>query len=275
MNDTTPLGRPLPRALLVLALAAATPGALPGQEVRGVVREAGTTRPLAEVVVRSPASGAIALTRSDGSFRLPRVPEGLRTLTFRKYGYAEVVRAVDVPTDEPLEVELEPLPIELEGLEVTARSFESRFAEVQTKLDTRIGKMIGDVQVAGPARIRPYDELHEEDPWTFLIREMQLDPTMSSGTVRVRGFQALAGRTQRPEVYIDDRRTWLFRVVHTPLSLFCRVEFFTPMPHDARIVKPPAQLRAYTCAYMAEVANGDRELSEHVNWGGLIAGGEE
>lgn len=271
MKRTTPMSRRL--LLPALALLCAAPTAVDAQEVRGVVREARTNTSLSDVVVRSPSSGSIVLTRSDGSFRLPRIREGPRTLTFRKFGFAEVVRVVNVPTDEPIEVEMEPLPIELEGLEVTARSFETRFAEVQTKLDTRIGKLLGDVQVAGPARIRPYDEAHRKDPWEFLIREMNIEPTMSSNALRVRGFQALGGRTRTPEVYVDDRRTWLFRLVHTPLPLFCRVEFFTPMPGDARIMKPPAQLRAYTCSYMAEVANGARELSEHVNWGGLIAGG--
>ena len=86
--------------------------------------------------------------------------------------------------------------------------------------------------------------------------------------IRVRGF--FLGRV-RPEVYIDDRRTWLINLVLMPNPLLCRVAMYEPHPH-LTVDQVPFQLRAYTCLFMAEVAEGKRTMRANINWGDLIAG---
>ena len=78
--------------------------------------------------------------------------------------------------------------------------------------------------------------------------------------------QASEGR----EIYIDDRRTWMINLIVTPNTLFCRVEKYAGPPYPVH--GPGRQLRAYTCLFMAEVAEGTRQMRENLNWGDLIAG---
>lgn len=255
-----------------VALLAASPAS--GQDLSGVVRDARSGAAIEDVLVQADPAGRRALTGVDGSFRLVRMPEGLQTLTFSKYGYADTVVEVSVPLDDPLDIRLEVQPIELEGLEAVVPSFERRLTEVERTMDVRYHKVLGDVTVMGPAQLRPYDERHQKDPWVFMIREMRVDPQLEEeGVVRVRGFHAISGRYQRPEVYLDGRRVHLFEFVREPLASICRMEYFTPMPHDISYDPPPPQLRAYTCSYMIQVANGERELPETLQWGSLLSGG--
>jgi hypothetical protein len=56
-----------------------------------------------------------------------------------------------------------------------------------------------------------------------------------------------------------------------PNTLLCRVELYEPPPHVTE-EDVPHQLRAYTCLFMAEVAEGKRTMRSKINWGDLIAG---
>jgi hypothetical protein len=58
-----------------------------------------------------------------------------------------------------------------------------------------------------------------------------------------------------------------------PNTLLCRVELYEPPPFmPGNILTVPFQLRAYTCLFMAEVAEGKRTMRANINWGDLIAG---
>jgi len=65
--------------------------------------------------------------------------------------------------------------------------------------------------------------------------------------------------------------TWLVNLIFMPNTLVCRIEQYTP-PRIPGYVGPPDQLRAYTCLFMAEVAEGKRQMRTDLNWGDLIAG---
>jgi hypothetical protein len=128
--------------------------------------------------------------------------------------------------------------------------------------------------VVGPDRVRLYDTVHAKDPYKLLWRELRAGWSFNQEVLR---FRHPGGNTVRPEVYLDDRRTWLLNLVLTPNSKLCRVEFYEPPPY---MMGPhvPFQLRAYTCQFMAQVATGVRTMRTTLNWGDLIAGpggGEE
>lgn len=243
------------------------------QDLSGIVREARSGAAVEDVLIHVDPAGRRALTGADGSFQLARIPRGLQSLTFSKFGYADTVIQVSVPVGEPLDVRLRIRPIEIEGVEGVVPSFERRLAEVERTMDVRYHSLLGDVTVMGPAQLRPYDELHEKDPWIFMIREMKIEPRGDEEVVRVRGYHAIAGKYQRPEAYLDGRRVYIYDLVRRRLASICRMEFFTPMPHDISLDPPPPQLRAYTCSYMIQVADGQRKLPEYLQWGGLLTGG--
>ena len=104
---------------------------------------------------------------------------------------------------------------------VVVYSFERKFSNVQTELDTRLARLPGESQVVATDRVRLYDTIQAEDPYRLLWRELRLGWSFSQGTLRdPRSF----GRAVRPEVYVDDRRTWLINLVLMPNSSICRVE---------------------------------------------------
>jgi hypothetical protein len=252
-------------ALGVLVVLAQTAPIAAQSEVRGRVIDATTGRGISQAFIRVDASGALTFSEPDGAFLLERVPAGPQSLSVQAFGYASDSLTIEVPVDSALVIELDPTPMEVEGVEATV-TLEERLARIEARLDDRVERLPGDVTVADAATIRPYDTLQAEDPWIFMIREMKLRPTGNEYAVQIDGFQALESKYAAPEVYLDDRPARLYDVVHAPLSRFCRIEFYSPMPYDITpdAVKVPHQLRVYTCWFMAAVALGNREMSDHV-----------
>jgi len=258
----------VPTIVLAVAILFPTNGALHAQRasLEGTVVAAGTGEPLEDVLVRAEASGVVGVTDDDGRFRLTRLPEGETAVSFHRFGYAIDAVTVTLPTDAELRVELEPRPIELEGLEATATSFATRFARTRVELDRRLARLPGQNRAVDAATIRTYDEDHQSDPWKLLSRE--LDAAWAFGDALVNFY----GRKLRPEVYIDEKRTWLFKVTHELPSTFCRIELYVPPRETYRLDDRPPQIRAYTCPFMVRVAEGEEELSRYLSEHGLIAG---
>lgn len=249
-----------------LLFVVATTSSLHGQQIDGVVLDAARGTPVAEVLVRVSSVGSVTLTNHDGAFELYRIPDGRQQVTFEALGYGTVTLEVDSPVEEPLRVLLRLEPIELEEIRVEVESFETRVRTVETTLDRRLARLPGYTRVVGREDIRPYDSLHAKDPWTFLSSEMRIGWAYEEDTAWIQG------RKVEPEVYIDDRPTWLFDLVHAPLGQFCRFENYIPGRSSGRLsAGAPTQIRAYTCLYMAQVADGQREPLSHINWGSLIS----
>ena len=238
------------------------------QDVRGTVRDQRNGSPIPEVLVRVTPVGALMLTDQDGYFRILRVPKGLSTISFKALGYQTVVRSIQVPLDSPLEVELPPAPLGIPGFEVEAESFENRMDQVGEDMDLRLARLGGLTRVAGPDRIRLYDSIPAGDNWTFLNRELTVGWDFTEGMVQI------LGRKKKPEVYLDDRRVWLFVLTERlHPSQLCRVEVFEPLRRGLWQLSVPFQIRAYTCYFMAQVANGERTMRKYINYGDLISGG--
>ena len=123
--------------------------------------------------------------------------------------------------------------------------------------------------------MRLYDRTHAGDPYRLLHRELHAGWDFDMDVIR---FRHREGNKVTPEVYVDDRRTWLINFVLTPNSKICRVELYEPppeyfdLPAEMRFAMVPFQLRAYTCEFMSRVATGVRTMRRKVNFGDLIAG---
>ncbi len=235
------------------------PPPLAAQEIRGSVRDRTTGTPLVNVLLRVDSVGAVTLTDDEGRFFLRRIPKGDRVLSFEVMGYETVQVTVRVPLEEPLEVLLAPSPIEIPGLEVRTWPSTGRISNVVNQMDLRLARLPGDNRVVSPEQVRRYDTIQARDPWRLLYRELRIPWR----------FDIL--ENERYEVYLDDRRSWLVNLIFMPNTLVCRIEQYTP-PRIPGYVGPPDQLRAYTCLFMAEVAEGKRQMLKDLNWGDLIAG---
>lgn len=305
----------VPFVLLALFL----PHASAAQELRGFVRDQRTGTPVVSVLVRVDSLGDVTLTDFQGRFAFRRLPKGRYTLSFQAMGYDTLRVTVQVPADTFPDVLLRPRPIELEGIRVEAPG-------VQTRMDMRLARLPGVSRVVNPERVRVYDTIYQKDPWRLLWRELRVGwhYDADKDVIRIRN------RPVKPEVYLDDHKTWLLNVVLMPNTLLCRMELYQPLPFiggsflgrggeavaaakaafaqlSGRTVAPasggaaggdlgeagagfaapigvmtvdeavslgqvPLQIRAYTCLFLAEVAEGKRTLRRNVNWGDLIAG---
>lgn len=248
------------------ALLLATPTVAATQEIRGVVRDAATGDALLDVLVRAEPSGSVALTGGDGSFSLRRLGAEVESLTFHRIGYEATTMRVEGPGTGPLEVELTPAPLPVEGFEVRTASFETRFTEVETALDRRLALFPGTSRVVGPESLRRFDDVHAEDPWRHLTVLLGIEQDFHQDAIRV----GWGGPSRvRPDVYIDDRPRWLFQLVETPTSSLCRIEVYRPAEGWA---PNRPQLRAYTCFFLARVADAQQDLRKRMHWGEMIAG---
>jgi hypothetical protein len=253
----------------LIAVIGSHPDVSLAQEVRGEVRDAQTALPVFEALVRIDPKGAVTVTDSAGWFELTQIPGGMHTIIVRAFGYRTEESRIQVPSEEPIRINLHPDPIQLPGIEVESESIETKMARVRSDLDFRLARLPGRTNIADAATLRRYAEEGKSDNWHFLDREMRVGWDFEVDAIR------LMGRKRKPEVYLDDRRTWLDVLVETPLSELCRVELYQPLPkrglfgHELQV---PLQLRAYTCWFLAQVATGERELRRTVNFGDLIAG---
>jgi hypothetical protein len=211
-----------------------------------------------------------ATTDERGAFSLTAPRPGRYSILAVGLGYRSAPSSLFTVGEEgevTIDLALSPEPIELPGFDVGGGTLQERLQRVQVGMDMRLEELPGESVVVPADRVRLYDAPHAGDPYRLLWRELRLGWSFDMEGVRHHFF----GIGSRPEVYVDDRRTWLINLVLMPNSELCRVEMYRPPPFLPG-PQVPFQLRAYTCQFMAEVATGIRTMRKHVNWGDLIAG---
>jgi hypothetical protein len=264
------------RALFVLLFAqAGLPNNAVAQVIQGHLIDSETRTPVinGSVALRDSLGAVVARTGSDeeGAFSFTAPRPGRYSLLAVGMGYRSAPTGdfeVGAEGEVTIDVHLNPKPIEIPGIDVGGGTFAERLSNVETGLDLRLAQLPGQSQVVTPDRVRLYDTTHAKDPYKLLWREFRVGWDFDMEAIRVR---TVMGRKVTPEVYVDDRRTWLINLVLMPNSSLCRVEMYQPPPF-MMVETVPFQLRAYTCQFMAHVASGARTMRSHLNWGDLIAG---
>jgi hypothetical protein len=263
--------------------------ALPGfshsaaaQTVQGHLYDAETGAAVVNGVValRDSLGAVVSRTASDeeGRFRITIPGPGRYSLHAAGLGYRSAPSGqftVEEESELTVDLSLNPEPIPVPGFDVGGGTFQERWERVQDGLDMRLAEQPGESLVVGPDRVRLYDTVHAKDPYKLLWRELRAGWDYNQEVLR---FRRPGGRTVTPEVYVDDRRTWLLDLVLTPNSDLCRVELYEPpleyydLPSELKFSMAPFQIRAYTCHFMTRVATGARRMRTTLNWGDLIAG---
>jgi hypothetical protein len=252
------------------------------QTVQGRLYDAETGAPVINgTVVLKDSLGAVAgRTGSDeeGRFEFSVPRPGRYSLHAAGLGYRSAPSGqftVEEGSELTVDLSLSPEPIPIPGFDVGGGTFQERWERVQAGLDMRLADQPGESLVVAPERVRLYDRIHPKDPYRLLWKELRAGWDYNQDILR---FRRPGGRTVRPEVYLDDRRTWLIDLVLTPNSELCRVEMYEPpleyydLPAELRFTMAPFQIRAYTCHFMTHVATGARRMRTTLNWGDLIAG---
>ncbi len=134
--------------LLLLTFAVAAPAQV---RLEGLVVDARTGVPVAQVHVQDPLAGTGSVTNENGRFRLP-VPRLPATLTFRHVGYA--TQQVEVAEAGDLEIRLQPAQITLGEVLVVGDDFAASLIErvIRKKQQQRRG--LQTVTSAGYTRLR-------------------------------------------------------------------------------------------------------------------------
>jgi hypothetical protein len=98
-----------------------------GTNLVGQVVDASTGTPLLGAFVHLEGDDRGVLTEKDGTFVLPRVPKGVRSVMAEQLGYADLIQTTIVGEEnEPMVLAMAPDPILLEGIEVVMDRFERR-----------------------------------------------------------------------------------------------------------------------------------------------------
>lgn len=187
-------------ALNILCIAGGPLWAQAEGTITGVVRDAGTQRPLANVQVFVEGTGVGSLTSQNGSFQLRGVPTGEQVISVRSIGYGVVRRTVNVAPGEPVTANFEVRPSALELDEVVVSG-----AGVATER-RRLGNTIATVDV-GALQDAPVSNISE----ILTGREpgmMSLADGGSAGSgarIRIRGSASLS-QSNEPVVYVDGVR---------------------------------------------------------------------
>ena len=186
---------------LALALILVLPGALAGQtgQVTGLVTDATTGRPLAEVQIHIPNAGVGVLTRQDGRYLLVNVPVGTHTLRAERIGLTTSDREVTVPDGGSVSVDfsLEPEALGLDELVVTGTAGAARRREV--------GSAMAQIDLSdSPEAITSVDQaLAAQAPGMTSLRSSGM--AGSGSQIRLRGNVSVA-MSNEPLIYLDGVR---------------------------------------------------------------------
>jgi len=204
--DPTPRRRTVQRLLSAVGLVAAVlcSSLLHAQTagtVQGIVTDASTQRPMADVQVFVPAVNRGVVTGVDGRYRLVNVPAGPTQVRFQRIGYTPVTRTVGVAAGEParLDVEMSASTIALDEIVVTG-------AGVATER-RKLGNTVATIDAAQVARTAPVVNVSE----VLQAREPGVVGLSSSGTtgegsrIRIRGLASIM-QSNEPVVYVDGVR---------------------------------------------------------------------
>ncbi len=263
---------------ITMVMAAVAPSS--GQEYEGRVIDATSGDPIVGAVVEIPSQALVTVSGVGGAFVFQNLRQQPDSVIVSRYGYETLRVAVDLSAVRASTFELKVDPVLLEGVATEALSFGERMAQLEVALDARVGEWPGTARVAGVEDLRPFDEEWESDHWKFLHYgplkvswQFNQDPMNYEDRVYVRGHGVV-----KPEVFLDDRQIWMEAFLNIPNESLCRVETYVTWekPGWTRWTPgPPAQLRAYTCSFMARVAIGEEEICPVLQWGRLISGPED
>lgn len=187
-------------ALLLGAASATTAVAQATGSVQGVVREAGTLRPLAGVQVTVSGSGTGALTSESGAFRLTNVPAGDRTVRVQGLGYGAVDRAVRVVAGETarLDVALAPSPIALDAVVVTGSGAPTQKRKLGNTVASIGGRALEEAPVSNVSEV-----LQGREPGVLALPGGGV--AGEGARIRIRGNASLS-QSNEPLVYVDGVR---------------------------------------------------------------------
>ncbi len=187
---------------LAIAAAACFPGAAAAQQgtVTGVVRDAGSQRPLDAVQVYIPGTGIGTLTNSSGRYLLSNVPAGEQTIQAERVGYATATQQVQVAAGQTAtaDLALRTSAIELNQIVVTGAGQ----ATARKKLGNTVATV--DVQKLQDAPINDVSQLLQG-------REAGVNISASGGMageasqIRIRGSASLT-QNNNPIIYVDGVR---------------------------------------------------------------------
>jgi TonB-dependent starch-binding outer membrane protein SusC len=169
--------------------------------VEGVVREAGTMRPLAAVQVSIQGTGLGTLTNREGRYALENVPSGEVTVVAQSIGYSTGRETVTVRTGTSITVDfaLRETAISLDELVVTgtAGATERR----------RLGNTISTIDAADVTTNQPIASMDELlQGRASGVSVLQTSGTVGTGSrIQVRGLVSVS-QNNTPLIYIDGVR---------------------------------------------------------------------
>ena len=254
----------------LISMTIAPPGQLSAQDVSnaiaGTIREAGQDRPISGAEILVVEQDLRALSDSLGAFRVLGVGGGRRTLIISALGYStDSVSVVVGGEGLDLVLSLTRAPFELDPIEVSSLTFGDRLEAVEGFLEARVERLPGQYRVATREDLWAHENDHDSDPWRMIADELG---ARWAGPESVFAF----ARRVRPQVYIDEQRRFWFQFLETRPASLCRVELYVPPRFTYRLDDRPAQIRAYTCGFLARAVAGQERIAP-IYQERLIAGG--
>lgn len=212
--------------------------------VGGFVVDGGSDTPLRDVWVEVDGTAITALTDSTGTFVLPGVEPGRRTITFRRLGYYDAELQFDIGREQPLlRVPMRPEPVVLEGITVQVDRLDTRLRRIAASTRTFEGR-----EILTSAASNPIDFVRGR----FGLALMPCRGSPDRRCVWRRGD------TMRPSIYVDEAPLpgglEAFRLF--PLHMFHRIE----------VIGRGAMIRAYTPGFLSRLARGETPLFPSVTW---------
>ncbi len=200
---------------------------VPPDWIVGQVIDARNGEPIVGARVSAVGTDWASITNATGRFALRDLDPGIWNVQVENLGYTARAVQARVPTDgRVLVIEIEPDPIVLEGLEVVTRRFETRRRAVGVAV-REFGT--DDLAVSGDRSVAE-------------MLQMRFGLMPARCTDGGNGCVWLRGRSERPEVYIDEApilEGW------EVLDLFRPYEF-----HMLEVFQSGRHIRAYTHAFM-------------------------
>ena len=168
--------------------------------VRGVIRQTGTSAPLANAEVTIVGSRLGGLSRNDGSYVIASVPAGPHRVRVRLFGFAPNEQSVTVPTDGSATVDfvLSPTAVQLDQVVVSGTAGQARRREV--------GNAIAAVQVAETPEVKTDVSSLLQGRIAGASVQLSTGSTGAGASIRLRGNTSVALSNQ-PLIYVDGVRT--------------------------------------------------------------------
>jgi TonB-linked SusC/RagA family outer membrane protein len=168
--------------------------------IRGMVVEASSRRPIADVQIVVVGSSLGALTRSDGTFHISNVPQGDRVLRARRLGFAAQDRSVSVQPGQEATTEfaLLPSPTQLEQLVISGTAGAAEKKTVANAVST-----IDVAELTDRQTILTMSEVLTAKAPGVVVQANTGTPGTASEIV-LRGYGSLTAN--RPVVFIDGVR---------------------------------------------------------------------